>query len=185
MSGNTDDHDDALATHPPDLRPLIVTARMDDDAQATFNALRKAHFPPDRNWLSAHVTLFHALPGSERSDIEQVIGQETGIGGGLSATVNEVRFMGSGVSFGLDSPGLKDLRGSLARCMAPWLTRQDQQGFRPHVTVQNKVPADIARALHAQLSSSFNPWTFSVTGLDLWHYDGGPWVPAAAFPFRP
>jgi hypothetical protein len=184
MNGNINDHDDEPTARPLDLRPLIVTARMDNGAQATFDALRRAHFPPDRNWLAAHVTLFHALPGSERSEIEQVIGQETRIDGGLSATVQEVRFTGNGVSFGLDSSGLKALRGSLAGRLAPWLTRQDQQGFRPHVTIQNKVPADVARALHAQLTSGFKSWTFAITGLDLWHYDGGPWVPATSFPFR-
>ena len=42
--------------------PLIVTARLPRDLHARYTALRKAHFPSERNYLEAHVTLFHALP---------------------------------------------------------------------------------------------------------------------------
>ena len=43
--------------------PLILTAQLPDDMHARYTALRDAHFPPERNYLEAHVTLFHALPG--------------------------------------------------------------------------------------------------------------------------
>ena len=42
--------------------PLILTAQLPRDLHARFTALRTAHFPPERNYLEAHVTLFHALP---------------------------------------------------------------------------------------------------------------------------
>jgi 2'-5' RNA ligase len=164
------------------VRPLIVTARMDDHAQARLDALRQAHFPPERNWLAAHVTLFHALPGVERPQIEQGLVEELGQSGPVSATVSEVRFTGNGVSFDLHSPALATLRRALAARFAPWLTRQDQQGYRPHVTIQNKTAPEVARALHASLSAGFHPFDLAITGLDLWHYDGGPWEIAARFP---
>ena len=47
--------------------PLIVTLLVDDDAQQHFDALRSEHFPAERNYLRAHVTLFHALPGGRGS----------------------------------------------------------------------------------------------------------------------
>ena len=45
--------------------PLIVTLKLDDAAQTYFNALRRQHFPPAINYLGAHLTLFHHLPGAE------------------------------------------------------------------------------------------------------------------------
>lgn len=50
------------------MQPLIVTLALDEQAQARFDALRSRHFPPDRNVLDAHVTLFHALPGEQEGD---------------------------------------------------------------------------------------------------------------------
>ena len=48
-------------------RPLVVTLALDDDAQARLDALRRTHFPSDRNVVPAHVSLFHALPGEHRA----------------------------------------------------------------------------------------------------------------------
>jgi hypothetical protein len=44
-------------------------------------------------------------------------------------------------------------------------SRQDSQLWRPHVTIQNKVAADIAQRLHRQLQSEFDPRAGAVTGL--------------------
>lgn len=165
-----------------DLRPLIVTAGMEDAAQNHFDCLRQQHFPSERNWLSAHITLFHALPGEERETVEQHLAQAPSGLRPLTVTVESVRFLGNGVAFSLSSPALESLRALLARRFQPWLTRQDQQGFRPHVTVQNKVSSETARALETKLSADFVPWSFTVTRLCLWRYDGGPWEKAADFP---
>ena len=45
--------------------PLIVTLLLEEAAQQRFDRLREQHFPPERNHLAAHVTLFHALPGEQ------------------------------------------------------------------------------------------------------------------------
>ena len=42
--------------------PLILTAELPPDLHRWATELRRAHFPPERNLLEAHVTLFHALP---------------------------------------------------------------------------------------------------------------------------
>lgn len=47
--------------------PLIVTLTLDTAAQAFFNRLRHQYFPPERNFLQAHLTLFHHLPPNEKS----------------------------------------------------------------------------------------------------------------------
>jgi 2'-5' RNA ligase superfamily len=63
------------------------------------------------------------------------------------------------------------------------LTRHDAQGWRPHITIQNKVSRESARDLLEQLQAAFQPWTVSPEGLDLWHYDGGHWEFIRCFRF--
>lgn len=49
--------------------PLILTLAMDERSQERFDRLRETHFPPERNHLSAHLTLFHRLPGERQTAI--------------------------------------------------------------------------------------------------------------------
>jgi 2'-5' RNA ligase len=160
----------------------VVTLLLDDEAQQRFDRLRAEHFPPERNHLAAHVTLFHALPGEQ---LDAVIA-------GLAAAaerepfgvdVTGVRFLGRGVAYSLASPQLAELRDGLAAAWAPWLTRQDRQRHAPHVTVQNKVDPAVARALHERLFAGFAPYRVRARGLGLWRYLGGPWEPVAELPF--
>ena len=44
---------------------LILTLIIDGEAQNFFNILRQRYFPAERNYLDAHLTLFHNLPGNE------------------------------------------------------------------------------------------------------------------------
>jgi 2'-5' RNA ligase len=162
--------------------PLIVTLLLDDLAQQRFDRLRAAHFPPVRNHLAAHVTLFHALPGEQldrvRDELAAVAARPP-----FDVAVTGVRFLGRGVALDLDAAELTALRARLAGAFDPWLTRQDRQWSRPHVTVQNKVAPDVARALHADLSASFAPESVTARGLGLWRYLGGPWAPEGEFDF--
>ena len=52
----------------PLYAPLIVTAELPADVMAWADGLRRAHFPPERNQVRAHVTLFHALPPAGIAD---------------------------------------------------------------------------------------------------------------------
>ncbi|NJM07417.1 2'-5' RNA ligase family protein [Candidatus Gracilibacteria bacterium] len=45
--------------------PLILTVLLDEDTFRRFDGLRRTHFPPQRNLIPAHITLFHALPAIE------------------------------------------------------------------------------------------------------------------------
>ncbi|MQA32252.1 2'-5' RNA ligase family protein [Modestobacter roseus] len=162
--------------------PLIVTLLLDDAAQQRFDRLRAAHFPAERNHLQAHVTLFHALPGEHLGEVRDELRTAAGRAP-FDVAVTGVRFLGRGVAIDLDAAELTGLRRALAARFGPWLTRQDRQWAHPHVTVQNKVPPDVARALHAQLAAAFTPETVRARGLGLWHYRGGPWEPAGEFGF--
>ena len=161
---------------------LIVTLLLDGVAQQRFDRLRAAHFPAERNHLSAHVTLFHALPGEQVADVRRELAAAAARPA-FPVAVTGVRSLGGGVALDLGSAELTGLRAGLADAFDPWLTRQDRQWSRPHVTVQNKVAPDVARALHAELTAAFRPGSVTARGLGLWRYLGGPWAAEAEFGF--
>lgn len=161
-----------------------MTALLDPEAQAAFEALRRAHFPPERNHIPAHVTLFHHLPGSLVAEVRRDLAAIAGAASPPPVEVREVRSTGRGVAYRLHSPALEAARAELAARWAGLLTPQDRHGFRPHVTVQNKVPAETARQTQALLAAGFRPWTTRVVAFGLWRYLGGPWEALARVPFR-
>jgi 2'-5' RNA ligase len=162
--------------------PLIVTLLLEDAAQRRFDRLRAAHFPAERNHLAAHVTLFHALPGEHLAEVRSELAAAAARPP-FEVAVTGVRLLGRGVALDLAAAELTALRSALAGVFEPWLTRQDQQWSRPHVTVQNKVEPAAARALHAQLTAGFVPETVTARGLGLWRYLGGPWAPVEELSF--
>lgn len=165
-----------------DSAPLIVTLCLDESAQAFFDALRREHFPPERNWLAAHLTLFHHLPDGEPSIISTLQRQAAQHTSFPLAVVGVV-FIGTGVAYKLESDALLHLHAELQSEWKEWLIPQDRQRLWPHVMVQNKVPAPVARTLYEQLAKSFTPFTAYATGLGLWAYRGGPWEALATYPF--
>ena len=169
---------------PPDDAPLIVTAHLDEASFATLDSLRRRHFPPALNKVPAHVSLFHALPGAERSHIEAVIAQVCAPMEPFELWPAGPVSLGRGVALRYDSEALGRLHGELARRFAQWLTPQDRQRFKAHVTIQNKVEPSRARTLLARLDPGEAP-VCRVEGLDLWRYLGGPWQPIATLRFGP
>lgn len=162
--------------------PLIVTLGLAPDDQQWFDDLRTAHFPSERNHLGAHVTLFHQLPSDQLPTVEDTLRASAGRAA-FAVEVVGPQQLGRGVAYRLRSDELAQVHAELARAWSPWLTRQDQQGFRPHVTVQNKVTPERARGLYEQLLSAPAPATVAATGLQLWRYLGGPWEHLRLVPF--
>jgi 2'-5' RNA ligase len=158
--------------------PLIVTLLLDPHSQRRFDVLREAHFPPERNHLAAHVTLFHALPGEAESQVRSDLA-ELARRSSFPVAVPGLRSLGRGVAYVLESAELAALHRELAGRWRHDLTRQDSQPLRPHVTVQNKVTPERAQALLADLQSRFSPYEVRAEGLALWRYVGGPWEPLA------
>lgn len=156
-------------------RPLILTARIDEADLRPFDQLRQRHFPPDRNFLHAHLTMFHRLPGEYRDRIVNSLASAARGSGRLTAQVTGLRHLGAGVAFTIESVGLKALREDLRETFIPWLGSQDMQKWQPHITVQNKVSRARADALHRELSGGFQPHDIMVVGLELWRYLDGPW----------
>jgi hypothetical protein len=164
--------------------PLILTLTLDETSQAFFDAQRKKYFPPKINYLGAHLTLFHALPGQEEVAITDYLAEVTASQPGpLPLAVTGLKFMGRGVMYTLANPTLPALHRRLQQQWQPWLSAQDQQGLRPHITVQNKVDPAVARALLAELVAGFKTFEVQGTGLAVWAYRGGPWEQRQVFPF--
>jgi 2'-5' RNA ligase superfamily len=155
--------------------PLIVTALFGRQDQAWFDSLRRAHFPPERNQLDAHLTLFHHLPPSAADELKHRLMQETRAIRAPKASVGGLMSLGRGVAYRIDAPELAATRERLADAFAGLLMPQDAGRWRPHVTVQNKVTPVLAKTLLAALSRDFRPRTLEIAGLASWWYRGGPW----------
>jgi hypothetical protein len=166
-----------------DAAPLILTLAFDEPTFARFDGERQRHFPDALNFIPAHATLFHHLPGDRERGVIEAITALARTSPAPDVAVTGLRFTGRGVAYVLDSEALAQFRARLAREFEPHLTAQDRQGWRPHVTVQNKVAPDRARALHADLSAGFAPFRFTAPATLLWRYRGGPWDAVARLPF--
>ncbi|MBD2258487.1 2'-5' RNA ligase family protein [Pseudanabaena sp. FACHB-2040] len=168
----------------PSALPLILTLKLDATTFDRLDPLRQQHFPSDRNFLPAHVTLFHALPGDQESSIQDTLNTLSDSTTELPLSFPNLRFLGQGVAIEIDAPDLLQLRQALANTWQPWLSRQDSQRYRPHVTIQNKVKPEIARQLYDYLSQDWQPLSGKGEGLLLWRYQGGPWEALGEFLFR-
>lgn len=122
--------------------------------------------------------MFHHLPGERHSEITEWLASLAARQAPFQFAVSSLRLLGQCTAYAIDSPELQRLRAEMAGQWSAHLTRQDAQGFRPHVTIQNKTAAVAAKALFEKLSTSFVPFEARATGLLLWRYRGAPWEPA-------
>jgi len=151
--------------------PLILTVRLDPESQQYFNSMRLKYFPPERNLLNAHLTLFHQLPDEEET-LHVISSLEVNP---FEMEVTRLINLGAGVAFKIDAEPLEALRKKLRNAFDAQLIPQDKQGFRGHITIQNKTTPEQAKALLSELNEEFEPFTVKALGLDLWEYLGGPW----------
>ncbi|MDR6850584.1 2'-5' RNA ligase [Sphingomonas sp. BE123] len=155
--------------------PIIVSALLGRQDQAEFDALRRAHFPPERNVLPAHLTLFHHLPPSALDELKHRLNAATRGVRAPAARAAGLMSLGRGVAVRIESPGLAAIRSDLSEAFAGLLTPQDAGGWRPHVTIQNKVTPAMAKLLLGALGREFRPRDVEIAGLAAWYYRGGPW----------
>lgn len=163
--------------------PLIVTAEFGREDQAWLDRLRLAHYPPDRNRLPAHMTMFHALPPSAEGEVRRRLA-DAARAPAPKASIAGFMDLDGGVALRVVSDDLDRIRADLSDALQGLLGAQDAGGWRPHVTIQNKVAAKVARALLAELERGFEPRRLAIRGLGLHRYLGGPWERLADFPFR-
>lgn len=159
----------------------IVTLALDDASQAAFDHLRQTHYPAHLNCISAHLTLFHALPDTE--EVRLALQSAASDFHLFPMQVKGLMSLGRGVAYTVESPALMSLHSQLASTFEAHLTPQDKQRFRPHIVVQNKATGPEAKSLLAELSSDFNPWHVEALGLEWWNYLNGPWELRERFAF--
>ncbi len=151
---------------------------------AWLDGLRRAHFPPERNQVPAHLTLFHHLPPGLGGELRQRLRAETMALPAPAARITGLRDLGGGVALAVRSEGLAMIRERLAGRFAGMLMPQDAAGWRPHVTIQNKAGLAAAVALRADLDGSLRlPRPLTIAGLAAWRYVGGPWERIAGYRF--
>ena len=154
-----------------------------DGDNGWLQELRRAHFPPERNQVPAHLTLFHHLPPSLERELGQRLAAYTATPA-PRARISAVIDLGAGTAFRVESEELEDIRLDLAEAFRGLLTPQDQAPWRPHITIQNKVEPREARQLQQRLRATFEPRPLAIKGLASWRYIGGPWEPIRTHVFR-
>ena len=100
------------------------------------------------------------------------------------AMIEGLMHLGGGVAFRVVSADLDRIRDDLGKGFHGLLSAQDNAGWRPHVTIQNKVTPKAARALMGELERQFIPRPLAIRGLTLHRYLGGPWEQIATYSFR-
>ncbi|MGB5723643.1 MAG: 2'-5' RNA ligase family protein [Parasphingorhabdus sp.] len=165
-------------------RPIIMTAQMGKAEFAWANSLRKSHYPPERNMVGAHITLFHHLPPQALDEIKARVIELTSSLPNPEAKLSGLIHLGSGVAYRLHAPQLLDLRMEMADRFAGLLVAQDQQTPRLHITIQNKVNSREAQNLFERLSAEFEPRSFAIRGIALHYYVDGAWQNIGTWPFR-
>ena len=162
---------------------LIVTAELGQGDFSWIEGLRRAHYPPERNHVPAHLTIFHALPPSAepelRARLARMVRRQP-----PKATIAGVMDLGGGVAFRVVSEDLDRIREELAQELHGLLGAQDSGGWRPHITIQNKVAPKVARSLKESLERTFVPRPIAIAGLGLHRYLNGPWERIANYAFR-
>ncbi|ABC62892.1 2'-5' RNA ligase family protein [Erythrobacter litoralis] len=165
-------------------QPLILTGLLPKDMHGWATALRDRYFPPERNYLEAHVTLFHAIPAQCEAELCDLLKRLAGEFAPPQARLIGLMSLGGGTALKLESEQMLTLRDGIAEHFRGMLTKQDQGRPRLHATIQNKVTSTEAKAAQAELEDTVQERSFAFRGFGLHRYRGGPWEHVRDFVFR-
>jgi hypothetical protein len=163
--------------------PIIVTALFGDGDNGWLQEMRRDHYPPERNQVPAHLTLFRQLPPSLEAELSDRLAMATAAPP-PRAIITRVIDLGQGTAFAIESEALEAIRADLADAFHGLMMPQDLAPWRPHVTIQNKVTPREARALQQRLRMKFEPRPLAIRALASWRYLGGLWEPLKTHSFR-
>ncbi len=164
--------------------PLLITAQLPADVLAWADALRREHYPPERNRLAAHVTLFHGLPPSAGHEIRTALAQTAAGNAPPLAQIAGIMRMDRGTALKVASHGMAAIHADLAERFHGLLSRQDAGPLVLHITIQNKVSPRDAQRLQAMLETTLKPRKFAFPGLALHLYRDGLWEFVQSWRFR-
>jgi hypothetical protein len=163
--------------------PLIVTAELGRADFGWLNELRRRHYPPERNQLPAHLTMFHAIPPSAEAELRRILAAAARLRP-PPARISTPMNLGGGVALRVSSDELDAIRGEIAERMRGLLTVQDSAGWYAHVTIQNKVSPREAKFLLEAIGEQFRERPIRISGLGLHRYLGGLWETLQSYSFR-
>lgn len=164
--------------------PLLLTADLPRDVFAWAEGLRRAHYPPERNRVRAHVTLFHALPPSAEAELRRLVARITAEEPAPRAKITGLMPLARGTAYAIHCPMLSAIHENLGETLYGILGPQDRARRKLHVTIQDKVTPAEAKALQAELAAAFAPRDFSFAGLSMHKYLDGIWGDAGTWRFR-
>lgn len=181
--------------HPsyPDDALYVLTLLTDKPHHSRLTSLRKRYFPPHLNKLSAHLTLFHALPGAQLEttiipDLKHLAQRTAPFH--IRATGPFRMKKGFAIGLARNEAGYqmaqevhRMLQASWKR--EEWLSEQDaQEGWGGHYTIMNKVDdeSEVARAFQ-EVKQGWKDDIGTVEGLGLWRYERGWWKWERRFDF--
>lgn len=167
----------------------VLTLLTDAQHHRILTETRKKYFPPRLNRLEAHITLFHALPGSLLDESIKPTLKD------VASKTNQFHLLAAtpfrlnkGIAIGLPkSQGGDDARqvhGQLKGAWREFLSSQDAGGFAAHYTIMNKVDneKDVQRAFE-EVQQEWKGCHGTVLGLSLFKYERGNWIHEEDFKF--
>jgi len=163
--------------------PLIVTADFAAPDFAWLEGLRRRNYPVEHNRVPAHLTMFQGLPPSAVEEVKRQLALHSAEPP-PRASIAGLMNLSSGVAFRVVSDELETIRLSIADHFHGLLCAPDAAGWRPHVTIQNKVTTRQAKALLVELERDFRQRPLGISGLSVHRYRGGPWETVGTYPFR-
>ncbi|CAK4020974.1 Hypothetical predicted protein [Lecanosticta acicola] len=148
-----------------------------------MTALRRRYFPPRINKLAAHLTLFHALPGSRlESNILPAIREVASRTSKFDVYADNPFRLKRGVAVNVAArAGGSQGKRVHQKLQDAWrgegfLSEQDAGGCRLHYTLMNKVDDEVeVDDAFQDLTASFRGDRGVAEGLALWRYDRGFW----------
>jgi hypothetical protein len=176
----------------PEKSVYILTFLTDVPTNKTMTALRTQYFPPHHNRLDAHLTLFHAIPGSHlQSSIIPTLKTLSYSTSPFSISASTPFRLTHGIAIGVPKwKGGDEARAVHRRLKVEWmregfLSEQDRGGFAAHWTVMNKEDDEekVARAME-EVEGSWREANGVVEGLSLWEYVKGRWRHEVDFLFE-
>ncbi|KAI5361953.1 hypothetical protein Slin15195_G056020 [Septoria linicola] len=170
----------------------IVTLLTDKPLHERMTDLRKKYFPKKINKLAAHLTLYHALPGSKlNSHVIPSLLEVTKRTPPFRVEATEPFRMKKGFAISVSTQNggrqAKQIHGNLQSQWTGegWLSDQDAGGCRVHYTLMNKVDdeLEVQNALD-ELKTFWKGDSGTAEGLALWRYDRGFWRWERKFAFK-
>lgn len=152
----------------------VLTLNTTPSLHKPVTALREKHFPAHLNRTPAHLTMFHALPGSHMPSIVTAIEEECQDLGPFRLATGSLFRMGRGVGInvGQGSQPARLLHKELQQRWNDVLSEQDRQAWRPHWTIQNKVnDSAVVEGTMREVEQQFQGAEGVAEGCVLWRYE--------------